>query len=69
MVTATVFLFSVLPLACGSLISIVSRFFASVDAIMKKISKRKTISVIEDILNSGVILFLPFKFMLSRFVE
>ena len=53
----------------GSFTSIVSRFLANVEAIIKKINNRKTISVIEDILNSGVILFLPLRFILCRFVQ
>ena len=40
-----------------------------VDAIMKKINNRNTISVIDDMLNSGVILFRPLRFILYRFVE
>ena len=52
-----------------NLISIVSRFLAKVEAIMKKINNRKTISVIEDMLNSGDILFLPLRFILCGFVK
>jgi hypothetical protein len=47
----------------------VSKFLANVEAIIKKINKRKTISVIEDMLNSGEILFLPLRFILGRFVQ
>ena len=62
-VTATVFLFSLLPSASGSLTFIVFNCFAKVEAIIKKINKRNTTSVIEDMLNSGLILFLPLRFI------
>ena len=63
MVMETELLFSVFPLAWGSLTSMVSKFLVKVEAIIKKINKRKTISVMEDMLNSGVILFLPLRFI------
>ena len=69
MVMATVLRFSVFPSAWGSLTSIVFNCFARVEAIIKKISNKKTTSVIDDILNSGLISFLPLNFMLSRFVK
>ena len=63
MVTETDCLFSVFPFACGNFTSMVSNCFASVEAIIKKINNKKTTSVIEDMLNSGVILFRPRKFI------
>ena len=52
--------------ALGNLISIVFKFLAKVEAIIKKISSKKTISVIEDILNSGFILFLPLNLIILQ---
>jgi len=68
-VTDTVLRFSVFPLACGSCTSMVFNCLANVEAIMKKINKRKTTSVIEDMLNSGLTLLRPRKFILCGFVQ
>ena len=40
----------------------------NVDAIIKKIKSKNTISVIDDMLNSGVTLFLPLNRILAWFV-
>lgn len=64
METETVFLFSDFPSAWGSFTSMVFNCLAKVEAIIKKINNRKTTSVIDDILNSGLILFLPLSCML-----
>ena len=63
MVTAMERRFSVFPLAWGNFTSIVSNCLAKVEAIIKKINNKKTTSVMEDMLNSGDILFRPLKFI------
>jgi hypothetical protein len=58
MVTEVAFLFSVIPLALGNKISS-ALVVTNVEVIIKNISNKKTMSVMDDILNSGLILFLP----------
>src|SRR5690606_4953614 len=60
MLTATDFLFSVFPLAFRSKISI-ALVVTKVEASIKKISNKKTISVIDDILTSGETIILLLK--------
>ena len=60
-------LLSVFPFALGKTKSI-AFVVTSVDVSIKKISNRNTISVIEDILNSGDTLFRLLKFILGGFV-
>jgi hypoxanthine-guanine phosphoribosyltransferase len=56
----------VLPLALGK---IRSSALGLLEVNKKNISSRNTMSVIEDILNSGLILFLPFNFIKTRQVR
>lgn len=62
--TATDLLFSVFPPAFGNKTSI-ALTVTKVDVSIKNINNKKTISVMDDILNVGSTLFLPFKFILK----
>ena len=56
-------LFSVFPPAFGNNTSI-ALTVTSVEVSIKKMSNKKTISVIDDILKFGLTLFLPLKFII-----
>ena len=62
--TATEVLFSVLPPAFGNKTSI-ALTVTNVEVSIKKMSNKKTISVIDDILKFGLTLFLPRKFIIQ----
>jgi len=64
MVTATDFLFSVVPPALGNNTSI-ALTVTKVDVSIKKINNKNTMSVMDDILKLGFTLFLPLKFIIS----